>query len=175
MSEEERRFDAALVEEACRKSGLVWLALPGSAGERPAWHVWHEGAVWVVHGGREQPLPGLQGAPTVLVTVRSKDKGGRLVSFTARAQDVAEGTPEWAGAAAVLRAKRLNAPDGEAQVERWARESVLTRLEPTGEVPERPGAMPDGSLAAAPRPTPATTLARLPFVLGRRRGRRTGA
>lgn len=157
---------APLVEEACRRSKLVWLTAPDLPG-RAVWHVWHEGAVHVVTGGLEQPLPELPA--TVEVTVRSKDKGGRLVTWVARVDTLDVGSAEWPAAAAALHAERLNPPDGEAQPQRWARESRILRLTPTGQVRERPGALPTASLAAAPATTPATTRGRLPFVLGRRR------
>src|SRR3989442_15693597 len=101
-----------LVEEATKRSGLIWLALPDLPQPRAAWHLWHDGAAYVVTGGIEQPLPGLPEAERVTVTVRSKDKGGRLVSSAA-----AVGEREWGSgggaAAAPRRAKeRLNAPGG---------------------------------------------------------------
>ena len=39
----------ALVEEATKKSGLIWVkgALPGA---RALWHVWHDGAVYATTG-----------------------------------------------------------------------------------------------------------------------------
>jgi hypothetical protein len=126
----------------------------------------------VVGGGIEQPLPDLAGALEVVVTVTSKDKGDRLVSWVARPRRLEPDTPEWQSAAAVLHAKRLNPPDGERQPQRWAEESQIWRLEPTGTVVEQPGAMPDTSGAAEPRPTAATTRGPLPFVLGRRARRR---
>ena len=163
----------ALVEEACRRSALVWLTVGGGRAH-PAWHVWREGAASVVSGGAEQPLPDLDAVDPgpVLVTVRSKDKGGRLVSWVARATPVPSDSEDWAAAAAALHSARLNARDGEAQPRRWAQESRITRLEPTGEVVESPGALPDDSHAAPPPPTAATTRGPLPFVLGRRRARR---
>ncbi|MCZ9346914.1 hypothetical protein NGM37_55365, partial [Streptomyces sp. TRM76130] len=136
----------ALVEEATRKSGLIWVAAPGSPA-RALWHVWHEGAAWVVGDGPgEQPLPPLADGAAAEVTVRSKDKGGRLVSWTARVVEPAVGSEAWRAAVAELKGKRLNAPDAETMPERWARECRVLRLEPTGAV----GALPDGSLAAAP-------------------------
>lgn len=52
-------LDQALVEEATKKSGLVWVRGPGGS-SRALWHVWHEGAACVVgDGAGEQPLPGL--------------------------------------------------------------------------------------------------------------------
>ncbi|MDP9398023.1 MAG: hypothetical protein M3P96_09495 [Actinomycetota bacterium] len=163
---------AALVEEATKRSALIWLDLPGAPQPRPAWHSWLDGRAYVVTGGDEQPLPGLEAADLLAVTVPSKDKGGRLVTWLARCQVVEPGTEEWTAATADLAAKRLNAADGERQPERWARESQVVRLEPTGQVPEHPGRMPDDARLAPPPPTPATTLGALPWVLGRRRGRR---
>ncbi|NEY34489.1 hypothetical protein GTU99_20150 [Streptomyces sp. PRKS01-65] len=165
-------LDLALIEEATKKSGLVWVEAPAGPA-RALWHVWHEGAACVVGDGPgEQPLAGLAGGGTAEVTVRSKDKGGRLVSWAASVVELAPGTEAWQAAVAELKGKRLNAPDGEAMPERWARECRVLRLEPTGAT--RP--LPDGSLAAAPVPTPATTRrpvpAALPRLLLKRRKRR---
>lgn len=70
--------DFALVEEACKKSSLLWIAVPGLR-DRAVWHVWQEvdgrGAVYLVTGGGEQNVPGLSNGQLVRVTVRSKDKG----------------------------------------------------------------------------------------------------
>jgi hypothetical protein len=165
-------FEMALVAEATKKAGLVWLQIGSSPYARAAWHVWLDGAAYVVYGGAEQPLPGLESADRVVVTVPSKDKGGRLVTWVARPHLVEPGSAQWDTAAPALHAKRLNAPDGEQQPARWARESRIVRLEPTGEVLERPGAMPTRSQAAPPRPSRATTLGPLPFVIGRATGRR---
>lgn len=136
---DEAALGRALIAEAAKKSGLVWLTLPGRARPRPAWHGWVDGALYVVSGGREQALPGLSEAAQVAVTSRSKDTGGRLVTWLARPHPVPPGTPEWDTVTPRLAAKRLNAPHGPGQEARWARESAVTRLEPTGEVPERWG------------------------------------
>ncbi|MFJ6010521.1 hypothetical protein [Streptomyces sp. NPDC092952] len=153
----------ALVEEATKKSGLVWVRGTGPA--RAVWHVWHEGAVHLVGDGPgEQPLPtGLTDGSAAEVTVRSKDKGGRLVAWTAAVTELAPGSPAWEAAVGELKGKRLNAPDAETMTERWARECRVLRLTP-GEV--RTG-LPDGSLAAAPLPTPATTRRPVPAGLPR--------
>lgn len=163
---------AALVEEATKRSSLIWLDLPGAPQPRPAWHAWVDGRAYVVTGGAEQPLPGLEAADVVAVTVRSKDKGSRLVTWMARCQVVEPGSEEWTTAVADLATKRLNAPDGERQPERWARESRVVRLEPTGELLEHPGRMPSDAGLAVPAPTTATTSAKLPWMLGRRPRRR---
>ncbi|MCW5253237.1 MULTISPECIES: hypothetical protein [unclassified Streptomyces] len=164
-------LDPALVEEATKKSGLIWVRGPGTAA-RPLWHVWHDGAACVVGDGPgEQPLPGLADGGGAEVTVRSKDKGGRLVSWTARVVERAPGSEAWEAAVAELKGKRLNAPDGEAMTARWARECRVLRLEPTGATT----ALPTDALAVPPLPTPATTREPVPAGLPRllrRRGRR---
>jgi hypothetical protein len=162
-----------LVEEATKKAGLVWITVPGSGRGRPAWHVWQQAAVYVLTGGSEQPLPGLVEAECAEVTVPSKDSGGRLITWTARVTQVRPGTDEWQRVIPELGAKRLNALDSPNQAERWARESTLLRLEPTGRVREAPGNLAEGTGAAPPPPTPATTSGPPPYDVGRARRRRT--
>lgn len=162
----------ALVEEACRKSALVWLRQAGATHAVAAWHVFVDGAVHVVGGGLEQDLPPLADGDQVEVTVRSKDTGGRLVRFTATATPVRPGTPAWEAVVPELHAKRLNPPDGEAQPARWAAESTVLRLDRTGRLLESPGHLSHRSHAAEPPGSPATTRGPLPFVLGRRARRR---
>lgn len=165
-------LDQALVEEATKKSGLIWVQGPGVPA-RALWHAWHEGAACVVGDGPgEQPLPGLADGAAAEVTVRSKDKGGRLVTWAARVVELASGSEAWDATVAELKGKRLNAPDGEAMTDRWARECRVLRLEPTGTV----APLPEGSLAEAPLPTAATTRqpipAGLPRLLMKRRKRK---
>ncbi|MER7789337.1 hypothetical protein [Streptomyces sp. NPDC097640] len=160
-------MDRALIEEAAKKSALIWVRGADGARdtERALWHVWHEGAVCLVGDGPgEQPLSGLGlvdgGAATV--TVRSKDKGGRLVAWPARVAELAPGGEAWTAAVEELKGKRLNAPDAERIAERWARECRVLRLEPA------PGPLvepPSGSLAATPPPSPATTRRPMPAAL----------
>ncbi|MFB8270031.1 hypothetical protein ACFC96_25975 [Streptomyces sp. NPDC055955] len=156
-------MDQALVEEATKKSGLIWVR--GTFGpERALWHVWHEGAANLVGDGPgEQPLPGLTDGGAATVTVRSKDKGGRLVGWAARVVELAPRSEGWEAAVAELKGKRLNAPDGEAMPERWAHECRVLRLEPTG------ATLPPSSdaLAAAPVATEATTRREAPAALPR--------
>jgi hypothetical protein len=165
-------LDQALVEEAVKKSGLIWVRGAGAPAARALWHVWHEGAACLVGDGPgEQPLPHLSDGGAAEVTVRSKDKGGRLVTFTATVTELAPESDQWQAAVAELQGKRLNAPDAEAMPARWARECRVLRLEPVGV----PLPLPDGSLAEAPLPSPATTRepvpAGLPKLLFKRRKR----
>jgi hypothetical protein len=166
---------AALVEEATKKSGLLWLALPSLPGPRAAWHVWYawdggerepRGAAYVVTGGIEQPLPGLPEAERIAVTVRSKDKGARLVTWVAAVEQVEPGSEEWEAVVPLLAKSRLNPPDAAEMTDRWAKEAYVVRLTPTGDVPEAPGGLPDDYASVRPVGSPATTTRRTPFMVG---------
>lgn len=149
----------ALIEEAAKKSGLLWIE------GRALWHVWHEGAVHIVGDGpTEQPLDGLADGGTAVIVARSKDKGGRLVSWPTRITELAPDSDAWQAAAADLKGKRLNAHDGEKAVERWAKECRLLRLEASGPADTE---APAGSLAAPPAASPAVTRRPIPRALPR--------
>ncbi len=120
----------ALVEKATRRSGVLWLLPPGG-GEHLVWHVWSEGCAYLVHGGAEQPLPGVGDGDRVVVVVRSRERqAGRVVEWPADVGRVEPGTPEWERVVPLLAAQRLNARDPHRQPERWARESTVLRLTP---------------------------------------------
>ncbi|MEO7980526.1 MAG: hypothetical protein ABI807_06500 [Sporichthyaceae bacterium] len=162
----------ALVEEVCKKSSLVWVRPFGAAHAQAVWHAWLDGAVHVVTGGLEQRLTDVPDGAEVDVTARSKDTGGRVVTFRARVSDLEPEGEAWTRVVAELHGKRLNAPDGEAQPARWARESRVLRLDPADRLVEGPGHVSHRSHAAEPAPSTATTRGPLPFVLGRRARRR---
>ncbi|HET6910955.1 MAG TPA: hypothetical protein VFH54_16610 [Mycobacteriales bacterium] len=167
---------AALIEEATKKSGLIWVRPSGPGHHAQAvWHVWQDGAAWVLSGGIEQAMPEL--AEHAYVTVRSKDKGARLVTWVAAVQRILPGTPEWDSVVPALQGKRLNLPDGEAAPARWAQECTIWRLAPTGEVSESPDAPSTNSHAVEPPATPARSHVPKPLHLRGRpavRGRRGG-
>ncbi|MEU4208812.1 hypothetical protein AB0F13_02205 [Streptomyces sp. NPDC026206] len=161
----------ALIEEATKKSGLIWVQGPAGP-SRALWHVWHEGGAHIVGGPGEQPVEalGLVDGGTATVTVRSKDKGGRLVTWTADVSELPARGEAWTAAVAELKAKRLNAPDAERLEDRWARDCRVLRLSPSGTTVE----LPSDSLTAAPLPTSATTRHPMPAALPKllRRGRK---
>lgn len=159
-----------LVEEATKKSELVWLSYRGLEGQsaRPAWHVWHKGAVYVVFDGSEQAMPGLDEADSAIVAVRSKDTGGLLVAWRAAVELVPPGSPAWNEVVPLLVGKRLNNRDGDAAAERWARECKVARMVPTGELVESPQDFDWSSRAEAPAPSKATTETRVPITLHRK-------
>lgn len=128
----------ALIAEATKRAGLLWITIPGQRRPCPAWHVWRAAAgtgpaAYVVTGPGEQPLPGLADAAEVSVTVPSKDSGGSLVCWTATVTRVDPGSPEWDEVSGALVAGRLNAPAdpaGTPLADRWARTGAVFRLAP---------------------------------------------
>jgi len=162
---------AALIDEAAKKSGLIWVRPSGRGHHaQPVWHVWQDGAAWVLTGGIEQPLPAL--GERAYVTVRSKDKGSRLVTWIADVRRIEPGTQEWESVEASLLAKRLNLPDGDEAPKRWARECVLWRLAPNGDVTESPDAPSTTSHAVEPPPSKARSKVPRPLHLRGRPARR---
>lgn len=165
----------ALIDEATKKSGLVWVRASGQGQRAQAvWHVWQDGSVWVLTGGLEQPLPDL--GDRAYVTVRSKDKGARLVTWVATPSRVEPHSPEWDAVVPTLLGKRLNLPDGDEAPMRWARECTLWRLTPNGEVTESPDAPSTSSHAVEPPPSNARSRVPRPLHLRGRpavRGRRS--
>jgi hypothetical protein len=147
----------ALIAEATKRAGLIWITVPGPGGAgpggagpgggghgrpQPVWHIWRD-AAYVLTGPGEQDVPGLGDAGQVTVAVPSKDTGGLLLRWTALVTRVEPGSAEWSGIIGALLAGRLNEPasPGESPAERWARTGQVYRLTP-GENPdvERAGA-----------------------------------
>jgi hypothetical protein len=160
---------SALLSEAGKKSGLLWIDIPGDR-TWPAWHVWLEDTAYVVTGPGEQSLPALPA--DVAVTFRSKSTGGRLVTVPARASVVRPDDERWVVATTALKASRLNAPAGDI-VERWASEATVYALAPQGDALQGPGSYSQQSGAAQPPATPATTRTWHPWHLhGRPKWRR---
>jgi hypothetical protein len=140
----------ALIAEATKRAGHVWLAIDGQDRPRPAWHIWRTvagprpgqplpgepsppGAAYVVSGPGEQPLPGLAGSARVTVIVAGNQVPGGLLSWTAAVSRVEPGSAEWDEVIGQLVAGRLNAvlPDGETSpAQRWARSGAVFRLAP---------------------------------------------
>jgi len=163
------RATSPLVDEAIKKAAVAWVAVDGG----PALALWCvpvDGALHFVSGPGEQSAPGLADAATATVTLRG-DHGGQIVTWPAEVTRVRPDSEQWATIAPQVAAKRLNASGSTADlVERWAAECVISRLSPAGD-PVAGDRLPDGSLAAPPRPTPAARPTRKPFRLHRVRNR----
>jgi hypothetical protein len=160
---------SSILSEAGKKSGLLWIDVPGDRAW-PAWHVWLDDTAYVVTGPGEQSLPGLPA--DVAITFRSKTTHGRLVKVPAKAAVVAADDPRWEDATTALKASRLNAPAGDI-IARWAAEATIYALTPHGEALQGPDSYSQDSGAAEPAVTTATTRTWSPWHLkGRPKWRR---
>jgi hypothetical protein len=163
-------FTSALIAELGKKTAVCWLRYGGQV--HAAWHVWFDDALLLVCGGSEQPLPDIDDEETVEVVMRSKENGGRLVTWLGAVSVVPPDDEAWEPATAALVAARLNLEELPGTTRRWAAESLVLRVVPTGEVVEDPDSLDDSSHAAPPKPSPATTRGPVPRVLHRRQRRR---
>ena len=112
--------EEALITEAARKAGVLWIAAPGRTAV-PAWSVWRDGATYVLTGPGEQSLPGLADAAGCELTARSAEGGGRIATWSATVERIAPTPEEWQA----LATARLNAhPDPGT--------AVVLRLTPVG-------------------------------------------
>lgn len=159
-----------LTRELGKKTGVCWLRYDGQ--EHAAWHVWLDDALYVVSGGAEQHLPGVADTTSMEVVMRSRDNGGRLLTWVGDVSVVRPGDELWEPATTALVSGRLNLDDLSTAAAGWARSSVVSRVVPTGAVVEAPDSLGDDAHLAVPRPTGATTRGALPRVLHRRATRR---
>jgi hypothetical protein len=162
-------FERALIDEAMKKSGLVWLDVGSGPIAQAMWYVWLDGAAYVLTGAGEQPDPGLSAA-SVCVLARSKETRSRLVEWTGSAARLDPTDDGWDEVAAALAKARLNLPDPATAPQRWAADPAIAifRIAPIGPLTEAPGSYPDTGGRAAPVPTPATTAGPPPKVIHRR-------
>ncbi len=117
-----------IVSELAKKSGLVWIEFGGRT--QAVWHELVKDAVCVVGDGAEQPLPDVRDGDTVTLLLRAKTNRQLAASVGATTETVAPGSPLWDDVTAALKAGRLNLPDMDTAVERWARESRVLRFVP---------------------------------------------
>jgi hypothetical protein len=127
--------DTAVLDEALKKSTIVWIEVPGDGGTGgravAAWYGTLDGRIYVLTGGSEQQIPGLAEADRVVVVARSKELQSLVAEVEASARAVPASDPLFPKVAAVLLPRRLNLRDGEQAVERWRKECTLVELTPS--------------------------------------------
>lgn len=170
MTDEVGGVASPLIDEAMKKAAVAWVAV----GDAPAVAVWCvplDNMLYLVSGPGEQAAPGLDPAVAATVTLRG-DHGGQIVTWPAEVTRVAPGGEEWETVAPQVATKRLNARGSISEtIERWAAECTLYRLAPAGAPLAAGATLPDDSLAAPPRDSPAARPTRKPFRLHRVRRR----
>ena len=136
----------ALIAEATKRAGHIWIAIEGQTRARPAWHIWRAaagpespGAAYVVTGPGEQAVPGLAESSRATVIVAGRQVPGGLLTWTAAVSRVPPGSGEWDEVIGHLVAGRLNAVLADADTspaQRWARSGAVFRLAPVLDNPE---------------------------------------
>ncbi len=139
--------DTELIADLAKKSGLVWVSYAHHT--HAIWHEWVNDAVCLVTGGTEQPLPDIERHETVRLLLRSKSSRALVAEVTARVDVVPPHSEHWESVTAALKIGRLNLADRDHAVERWAHESVVIRLVPTGSI-----LLPIDISASIPRTSP---------------------
>lgn len=122
------------VETALKKGAIVWLDIPQAGGEvvqRPAWYVQDGRTLYVIKGGKEQELPGLEAADSVTVTVKSKDIKATIAELPAGVR-IVDDAAEFERIATLGMGTRLNLLDGQDALERWRSDCVMVHLTPLG-------------------------------------------
>lgn len=136
-----------LIADLAKKSGLVWVSYAHHS--RAVWHEWVGDAVCVVSGGSEQPLPRIAEHQTVTLLLRSKATRALVAEASARVEVITPESEHWDPVTTALKSGRLNLVDSDNAIERWARECVVVRLVPTGEV-----TLPGGIVSSIERTSP---------------------
>lgn len=134
---EDAPADASVdVADLAKKSGIVWI----QALDRtwPVWSEWIGEAICVVgsvRGEGEQPIPDLPDGSIVTVLLRAKADRALAASVEARLEIIGPDAEAWDGTTAALKSGRLNLPDSDGAIERWARTCRVLRLVPLDATP----------------------------------------
>jgi len=163
---------SAILEAAMKGVGVVWLSPgpasgdPSPATTGPVWHIWTDGACYLLTGPGEQPLPGILPGGRAVVTARNS-AGGHAITWTATVEAVDPNGSEWTTVAPKLAAGRLNGGDPVAMLPTWPGRLSILALRPTGELATAASGLSDASHAAPPLDSPATTPYRMPSDIAR--------
>lgn len=125
-------------KKAVSKGEIVWLTVPpATTGRRPGkahtqavWFLYDGGKLYLLSGPGEQDVPGLADAEEVEITARSKDLRSRVARVRATVRRIAVDSEEFGQRAEKMLAGRLNLPDGDAALDRWARDCAMVELTP---------------------------------------------
>lgn len=124
--------DSPAVQEALKKSTIVWLRWPVDGVEKtmPVWFLYDQkaGRIFVLSGERQQTIPGAERLREVDVIFRWKGKNARVAEIPASVRPVPFGE-EWNQIAEKIAEKRLNIPGlPEDTARRWRDECLILEL-----------------------------------------------
>jgi hypothetical protein len=125
------------VEDALRKSDVIWVGTELNGRDRaiPAWFVYQQGRIYVLHANDEaageQVIPGLPDATEVVVVTRHKYRDTRAHRFHAAVRLIEPQDPEFENLAKALADRRRDrhGPPEEA-IKKWRSSCVIAELTP---------------------------------------------
>ena len=124
-----------VLDEALKKSTVVWVEVPGEGGTGgravPVWYGILDGRVYILVGGSEQHVSGLAEASRAVLVARSKEQQSLVAEVEASARVVDPKDPLYDRVVPVLLPRRLNLRDGEQAPDRWRKECTLVELTPS--------------------------------------------
>ena len=121
------------VQEALKKSTIVWLRWRDDDGDErtmPVWFLYDQkvGRIYVLSGERQQTIPGAERLREVDVIFRWKGKNARVAELPAGVRVIPQGD-EWDQVAERIAEKRLNIPGlPEETARRWRDECEILEL-----------------------------------------------
>ncbi|HXF36463.1 MAG TPA: hypothetical protein VNO17_04700 [Actinomycetota bacterium] len=123
------------IEDGLKRSDVLWVGIEANGVRRavPAWFAYRNGRIYVLSrrepGPDEQTIPGIPGAPEVVVVTRRKGRDTALERFPAAVR-LLRGR-EWEEAAKVLadRRRSRSGPPGDA-IARWRSTCEIAELTP---------------------------------------------
>lgn len=125
MSSAGEELDKA-VQEALKKSTILWLRWTNEAGvsnTMPVWFIYHQDKIYVVSGERQQTIPGARKIRQADVILRWKGKNSQVADLPASVRLVPHGE-KWDEVAEKIAEKRLNIPGAPEETARRWRDEV---------------------------------------------------
>lgn len=154
------------INDLCSSASVVWVISLGDVA-RPLNQVWHEGNLYAVVNGPEQPDPtnGERRVTVVLPGASGATEGG----VEADVEVIEPHNDTWSDIAPLLATKRLNSLHGNDLVDSWARSAcAILKITPDPGTLRVGTALPDDDQRAPLVPTAATTVTWAPFHAGKR-------
>lgn len=121
----------AAIEEAFRKSDIIWVHPNTSDRPIPCWFVLKEGKAYVLSGERQQIIPRADRVRNARITARWKGRDASLAEFDAAVRVLTARDPEFDEIGELMVGKRQSVTGSvEENVARWKRECVILELTP---------------------------------------------
>lgn len=123
------------IEDGLKRSDVVWVGVEANGRRKliPSWFVYRNGKIYILSkrepGPEEQSVPGIPGAPELMVVTRRKGRETALDEFRAATRILVG--PEWEEAAKLLVDRRRSRTGAPAEwIARWRDSCDIAELTP---------------------------------------------